>query len=398
MKILYYSSHPNLGLLNPTGYGAHMRGFIHAARRAGHDVQTLIAGGEETATAVMAPPVQPGWKKFARHLIPSMLWRSMKEARLLRFDDFMQEQLREKIAQQLPDLVYERASWLQHSGVCVAREMKVPLCLELNAPFPEEVKSFEKTSSLLEGRGRRRMQEQFSYAHRIVVVSSALKNYLVRDFDVSASKVLVVPNAVEENVFVPPSQAQIAEFRRRYGLQQQMIIGFVGSIFPYHGVDILIEAFAKFAGSAAAPDAALVIIGDGYLLPELKRRVAELKLEKQIIFTGPLRSEEVKVALYAINIGVMAKSNWYGSPVKIFEYGAAGNFVVAPDTVPVRDVMEDRKDGWLLRPEEEQLLEAFYFYHRHRDEAKKMAERFREKIRQNYTWDKATRNIIEACI
>lgn len=242
------------------------------------------------------------------------------------------------------------------------------------------------------------MQEQFSYAHRIVVVSSALKNYLVRDFGVSASKVLVVPNAVEENVFVPPSQAQIAEFRRRYGLQQQMIIGFVGSIFPYHGVDILIEAFAKFAGSAAAPDAALVIIGDGYLLPELKRRVAELKLEKQIIFTGPLRSEEVKVALYAINIGVMAKSNWYGSPVKIFEYGAAGNFVVAPDTVPVRDVMEDRKDGWLLRPEEEQLLEAFYFYHRHRDEAKKMAERFREKIRQNYTWDKATRNIIEACI
>ena len=85
----------------------------------------------------------------------------------------------------------------------------------------------------------------------------------------------------------------------------------------------------------------LVTGGDGSILPDLKNLADKLGLASKIIFTGNVAHEKVNDYLAVMDIAVMVKSNWYGSPVKIFEYGAASLPMICPDTIPVRDVITD---------------------------------------------------------
>ena len=91
----------------------------------------------------------------------------------------------------------------------------------------------------------------------------------------------------------------------------------------------------------------------------------------------------------------MAASNWYGSPVKIFEYGWMGIPIIAPDNVPMRDVMVSYKDGILITESDDDLEEALLYLLNHPSEGLKMGQHFQNKILNSFTWDAQTKNIID---
>ena len=172
------------------------------------------------------------------------------------------------------------------------------------------------------------------------------------------------------------------------------VIGFVGSIFPYHGVDLLIEAFA---GLDENPDLRLLIVGDGSTLPELKSLAKRLGVLNRCIFTGSVPHRRVYAFMEVMDICCMARSNSYGSPVKIFEYGLLKKPVVAPDTVPVRDVMIHGEDAILVEPNVQSILDALQELLDDHTLALKMAGSWHEKVLLNHTWDNAAKTLIEAC-
>jgi glycosyltransferase involved in cell wall biosynthesis len=98
----------------------------------------------------------------------------------------------------------------------------------------------------------------------------------------------------------------------------------------------------------------------------------------------------------SFDVAVMPSSNWYGSPIKIFEYGLTGVPIVAPDKAPLRDVMEHRKHGLLVSDNSADLKDALLFMLQNPDAAKDMGTCFREKILQQHTWVAQASGILSA--
>jgi glycosyltransferase involved in cell wall biosynthesis len=389
MKLLYFSPHPRLKLDAPTGYGTHMREMIAAWIRMGIEVKHLIAGD---LTGDAYGEHKPS--KFARFksMVPPTLWESVKDFQLLRFDSKLEHQLDEAVREFEPDLIYERTAYLQNSGINVASRHGIKHVSEINAPFPEERVHFSGKSLFLK-QARDHERQILAKTDLISTVSSALKSHLSEKLSRIEEKILVIPNSVNPLEVVHKEEDK-EEIRTTYQLQGKVVIGFVGSIFPYHGIDLLIDAFSKISDGV---DCRLLIVGDGITLPDLKARARLAGVLDRCIFTGSVPHRKVYAFIEAMDLCCMPKSNWYGSPVKLFEYGLMEKPIIAPDVAPVKDVMEDRKDGLLVDPDSDKLAEAIAFLLEHEELARKMAISWRTKVLSEYTWDHAAKRIIKAC-
>jgi glycosyltransferase involved in cell wall biosynthesis len=282
-------------------------------------------------------------------------------------------------------------AYLMDSGLRICYKRQVKHFLEINAPYPEEKIRFEGWSLWI-GYARRLERLIIERAYGISTVSSAMRDYLIRRAPREGSKIEVIPNAVDVAWF--GLQDNRESMRRQLKIASEVVvIGFVGSIFSYHGVDRMIEAAQKLASKGDGAFQFLVV-GDGEILRNLKQLAIDLKVSEHIIFTGNVPHAEVYKYIQAMDVCVMPRSNWYGSPVKIFEYGALEKCIVGPLVVPVLDVMQHGVDGLLIEDQEGKLIEALEYLLTHPGERNRMAQQFRSKVENQYTWHHVAQKIL----
>jgi glycosyltransferase involved in cell wall biosynthesis len=389
MKILYYSPHPHLKLNAPTGYGTHMREMIGAWRSQGVEVKTFIAGdlgGEEYGES------KPSRFAFLKKYIPSKLWETIKDYQLIRFDKSLETSLIELVNEFEPDLIYERVAYLQNSGVKIASRKGVKHVAEINAPYPEE-RVYFSGSSFFEDQAKDHEREILVKSDLVTVVSNDLKIHLEKKLADVDSKIMVIPNSVNPKE-IPESFEAATEIKQAFEISTDCVIGFVGSIFPYHGVELMIEALARIDRA----DVKLLIVGDGAALTELKTLAKKLNILDRCIFTGSVPHRKVYDYIQCMDICCMPDSNWYGSPVKIFEYGLMKKPVIAPNVGPVRDTMIHNQTGILVEPDAESLETAFAKLLNDRELRERIAENWHQEVLANYTWEVASKKILKACM
>lgn len=391
MKILYYSPHPQLSIHAPTGYGTHMREMVASWRKMGIEVKTLIAGDIHARKygAPVAPKKVKWWR--IKRFIPPLIWETLRDIKLIRFDKGLEGRLREAVSEFEPDLIYERVAYLQNSGVKVAKALGVRHISEINAPYPEERVSFSGKSLML-GTARDNERQILIETSGISVVSTALAEYFMAKLPNIADKIRVVPNCVNPDEVVH-NTARMDELRKEFDLTGKSVIGFVGSIFPYHGVNLMIAAFSDLPESVRGK---MLIVGDGSSLPELKAHARRAGVFSDVIFTGSVPHRDVYAYIELMDVCCMARSNWYGSPVKLFEYGLLKKPVIAPDVLPVRDVM-DSETAELVSPDVEELRKAMIRLLTDETRRKEIAEKWHHKVLKEHTWEVAARKILELC-
>jgi glycosyltransferase involved in cell wall biosynthesis len=166
----------------------------------------------------------------------------------------------------------------------------------------------------------------------------------------------------------------------------------VGSIFPYHGVEMLVSAFKKdYVNSEGV---GLLIVGAGVGLNDLMKNNTEYK---NIIFTGNINSDNIPSHINLMDICVMARSNWYGSPVKIFEYGAYKKPVIVPRVSPVLEIIDSEIDGIFVDSEGE-LITAMKRLIEDKTKRVLMGEALHRKIIEKHTWKKNAIRILSDLI
>jgi glycosyltransferase involved in cell wall biosynthesis len=176
--------------------------------------------------------------------------------------------------------------------------------------------------------------ERFLYHHAdaLVVNSHAAADMLARSFGVPPSMVTVVPDAVTPRA-VTPGDAR--EVRRRYELGDGPVIGFLGLMTAYQGMDLLLDALVLVAEKR--PDARALLMGfpeDAY-----RRRASEIGVWSFVRFTGRLPYEEVTRHLAAVTVAVAPKMNSTEGNGKLLDYMAAGLPIVAFDTPVNREIL-----------------------------------------------------------
>ena len=219
------------------------------------------------------------------------------------------------------DLIYERYSLWSHAAMRFARDQEVPGVLEVNSPLIHEQKTYrtlidESTAKTIRG-------QCFKYATSIVTVSEQVAqrirlNYFARN------KTVAIPNGVNCETFIPAAGATAKRNR--------VVIGFVGTLKPWHGVENLLDAFAIVYSKN--PRAVLKIVGDGPQREQLEQRLARhpAQVRQAVYWLGAVPNAEMPRILSTMDIAVAPYpqiQDFYFSPLKILEYMAAGLPVVA---------------------------------------------------------------------
>ncbi len=121
--------------------------------------------------------------------------------------------------------------------------------------------------------------DAMSSARYIVAVSDRVRNSIVTHHGVNADRIEVIPNAVEHK-FIAPHQ-----------LNGVLKVGFVGRLTHQKGPNYYLDIVKEL--KSRLPAASFEVIGDGYLLPELKKKAHHLNLSQTVHFYGFLPHAEV---------------------------------------------------------------------------------------------------------
>jgi len=360
----------------------------------GHEVRPVISGPAESQTSVQAPQNTSSLKQSLKRFIPSIIWHTLKDISLLRFDASLHENLRAQIEDFQPDFVYERVNYLQLSGIRVCKEMGIPHFSETNAPYLQEKIELEG-KSLLGKFASNREKQQLEGTDKVFVVSTILKNFFIKKHQVNQGEehIIVTPNGITVNNFRFDSE-KVRKLKEELGLKpENVVVGFVGSIQLWHGVDLLVRDFHKIYQDF--PHARLLVVGGGESLEDLKQMAVDLGIADKVFFVGKSPFKDVPIYVELMVITVMAKAYWFGSPLKIFEYAALDKAIIAPDFAPVREVMTPNVDGLIIDGEKETLENALRKLVESPELRIRLAENFHNKVLANYTWEKNAKVVLQ---
>ena len=333
MRICYVVSDPRVWTDAPTGQGSHIRMTISGFEQAQVSLLKWI-GGEVSEIS--------GRKKLygeAKKRMPTFVGPILRGVRDLFeiVDDYRSAQrLLQRLKGDDCSFLYERQVPFRQLGYRAAKKVQIPLILEINGPMEEALRHYP---SPLRAYAIRLAWKTAQRADGVVVGSKRLKNYLI-ERGVRADCIVVTYPTVDYEAFSAgaPARAKNDEVIR---------IGFVGTMLTWHGGDILIRAFQSVV--ARHGNVELDIIGDGPEGPRWKALAVELGVKDKVKFLGSFSFQEIPRLLSAIDICAIPNATWYGSPTKLFEYGATGKAVIGPMDTPIDEIITHRVNGFLFK-------------------------------------------------
>ena len=382
MKILYHHRTQGRG-----GEGVHERGVINALRALGNTVIIVSPPGADPflhENQEACKRSKPGKLfSFISRYSPQIIFELLE----IFYNFYISGKIKNILKEQKIDFIYERYAFFCWIGVNLAKRFNIPIMLEVN-----EVSGIKRTrKQTLVGLANRIEKKIFKDADIIVTVSSFLKEY-IENLGTESQKVYLIPNAVNIEEF--KLDTDVSWVRDKFGLNGQVIIGFVGMFCEWDNLGFLIETFAEVA--KAKRNVKLVLIGDGKCRKELEQKACRCGVENHVIFTGLVHRKQMPDFIKAIDICVIPNSNPFGSPIILFEYMAMAKPVVAPKLKPMQDVIEDNSDGILFETGSKRsfkkALDVLI------DDPKKrraMSQRAREKVIKNHTWLGNAKRVIE---
>ena len=376
MRVAYICADPGVPVFGRKGSSVHVQAIVRALRRQGVEVELFAVRFDGSTPEGMenlrvhALPQAPKGEAAARE-------RAMLAANA---------ELRQALEEAGPfDLVYERYSLWSYAGMEYARATGTPGLLEVNAPLIEEQ---ERHRELSDRAGAEEVARRaFGAATALLAVSGGVARYL-EGFRAAQGRVHVVPNGVDPERFAPV--APLAPSTTRV-----FTAGFVGTLKPWHGLDVLLDAFARFHQSH---DTRLLIVGDGPLRAELEEEIELRELGSAVQFTGAVGSEAIPGLLRTMDVAVApypALDDFYFSPLKVYEYMAAGLAVIASRIGQIDGLIVDEGNGLLCPPGDAGALAAA-LERLHADEALRLrlGEAARSTVLREHTWDGVAERIL----
>lgn len=348
MRVLHVLDH---SLPLHSGYVFRSLGLIGAQKQFGWET-TLLTGPRFNNGR--DPELIDGWcfrrtPKPATPLLTIPLVREIAEMRGLRVT------ASKAILETCPDIVHAHSPVL--TGIpafLAARSARIPFVYEVRAFWEDAAVDLGhskegdlryRTTRMLETALLRR-------ADAVVTICEGLRGEMIGR-GIAASKITVVPNAVDEKL-VAASAPYDLTLARTLDLENKVVLGFIGSFYHYEGLDILVRALPEIR--RRIPNAVILLVGGGPEEVRLKDLVAELSLADHVRFVGRVPHEEIQKYYRLVQFFVYPRRSIrlteLVTPLKPLEAMAQGGIVLASDIGGHRELISDGATGYLFPPDD----------------------------------------------
>jgi glycosyltransferase involved in cell wall biosynthesis len=398
VRIAYLSSDPGVPVFGTKGASIHVRELSQSLQRLSHDVTVFAArtGGDRPAgydVPVVAIEPDP-----ADEQLIDLLRTDPEGGRAITGDvrsvlaaSALRELALPLLTSLRPGLIYERYALFGTAGVAVARELEIPLILEVNARLSQEQ---ERHRGLAFGATARELETAvLRSADHVVAVSSILRRWAI-DSGVPAHRVTVLSNGVDPDRFRPKREDRNAA-RDRLGLSHRPVVGFVGTLKPWHDVATLLHAM-DLVGTREPPPH-LLIVGDGPERTRLEDLARDLRSSRAVTFTGQVPHGRVSEYLGALDVAVLpyGPDGDYFSPLKLFEYLAAERPVVAAAVGDIGHCVRNGETGLTYPPgDPSALADAISALLGDPRWARSLARAGGDHVRAYHTWEGSARVVV----
>ena len=341
MRIAYICCDPGIPVFGTKGASVHIQEVVRELRSIGHEVALYaVRSGKH---------VPDDLTDLELHLEAVA---DVEPAEREQAQAHAAERIVSRVIADGADLVYERYSLFSTALADITAATGVPGILEVNAPLIDEQR---RHRSLVDASGAAQvLHRQVAAARATVCVSDPVADWVRRrtadlpDANDVVGRIHTVPNGVSVRRIQPQPEDP-----------DRVVVTFVGTLKPWHGVADLIMAAAL-----ARQSWSLRIIGDGPEMDSLRAQAGRLGVE--VDFRGAVAPQDIPTHVAGSAIGVApypdlgGGEQQYFSPMKVLEYLAAGLAVVASDVGQVPQLLEDGsgRHGVLVAPSDPTALAA----------------------------------------
>lgn len=220
---------------------------------------------------------------------------------------------------------------------------------------------------------------------RVIVNSMFMKGHVGHIFSLPQDKIDIVHNGINSKEFARYGMDMC--FRRKYALDEEKIVFFIGRMVNEKGVSVLIDAVPIILKEYY--NVKFVLAGKGPMLGYFKQKAWEAGVSEKIYFTGYLDDDELK-RLYGC-IDIMVVPSFYEPfGITVLEGMAAGVPVVASDCGGLDEIIEHGKDGLKCRSGDAfSLAGCILDILRNPEKSAYLCDNARIKIRNEYDWHSA---------
>jgi len=349
------------------GGSVHVESVAVGLAKLGHDVHVATQRGHGT------PP-------------PSVTWHAMGPPAGRAQLRWMRAAAVTDLARRIrADVVMERYYNFGGEGVIAAHRLGVPAALEVNAPiidYPGSIKSMVDRALIVQPMRRWRDRLCRMTALFITPTAEILPSWVDR------ARVLEVEWGADVSEFRPGAPGTPA-FTREPG---RIYCVFAGAFRSWHGVAHLASALARLHASGDDRFGA-AFIGEGPERAGVERAARDVP---GVVFTGAVPHAELPASLAAADIGVAPfdptrhgplQLAFYWSPLKIFEYMAAGLPVVAPALPRLARLVEHGREGLLYDPADPRALDRALVALADPDMRRRLGAAARDRVVRDFSWD-----------
>lgn len=392
MRFAYLCTDPGIPVNGVKGASIHVRSMAEALESLGHELRIFTPRrGREDVGGSLEIEEWPVGRTVGR-LAPigpatAASRGARREQQQIAYNYAAVLKGREVLSAYQPDAIYERYALFGTAGQQLARLLGVPHLLEVNAPLCDE--QAEHRQLHYERVARRYERRVLLSADQVFVVSEPLSHWATR-MGVAAERLTVMPNAVDPARFKPELRAARA-LRRGLGIPDPAcVVGFCGSLKPWHDLDSLVEAYARLRSALPHSMFRLLVIGDGPGMEVLVARANALGVSSELVLAGALPHAEIPPYVAAMDIAVAPypqQATSYFSPLKLFEYMAAGRAVIAAGSAPVAAVLDDPGLGMTYPPGDvASLTLSLIELARDAGLRRRLGKAARERVLERHTW------------
>jgi glycosyltransferase involved in cell wall biosynthesis len=246
------------------------------------------------------------------------------------------------------------------SGWWLAACKRVPFVFEVRDLWPESLSAVGMggKNSLMNRALAKLAGFLYGKADRIVVVTPAFKDHLIKHWNIAADKISVIENGVETNLFSPRNTD--ADIRRELGAEEKFVVSYIGTIGMAHGLESVIEAAARMRQSA--PHILFLLLGEG----AEKERILSLARAQGLTnlrFVGQQPREKIPAYIAASDacLVLLKKAEVFKTviPTKMLEFMSCSRPVILGVEGQARKIMDEARAGIGIDPgSADELVEA----------------------------------------